>query len=394
MITWLRRHWRGFMLGTALGAVVFAWASALFFLPSEVDEKTFLSEVFPETYAFSGKGGSPPHYEAYTLDGDGGHLPLGAVFRSTEVADVPRGYAGPVPLLVGLDRRGTITGVRLLGHHETPSYAAGVERPEFLSQFVGKNAADPLRLDEDIEGVTRATVTAAAVTGGVRISSRAVAARTMGLAVPDEEGAPAPVPWLPLAAFALLTAAAVASIVRKSGLLRWSSLLLGLAVLGFWQGTYLSTATAVNILLGRFPSFREHLLWYALTIVGIGAALAWRNIYCARMCPFGALQECLHLLSIRRLTAGAEEERDARRLRYVFLWLVVLAVFLFGRSEAANYEPFSTAFDFKGGALRWIFLGLVLFLAALRHRFWCRCFCPTGVWLQLLGRMRSRNPFD
>jgi NosR/NirI family nitrous oxide reductase transcriptional regulator len=390
----LRRHWRGLMLGTALGAVVFAWVSALFFPSPGVDEKAYLPEVYPETYAFSEKGGSPPVYEAYTLDGDGGQIVLGAVFRSTEVADVPRGYAGPVPVLVGLDRRGTITGVRILGHKETPSYAANLEKPEFLSPFIGKNAGDTLRLDRDIDGVTRATVTAAAVVNGVRISSRAVATDTMGLVVPEEKVSPAPVPWLPLAAFALLVAAAVASIVRKNSVLRWFSLLLGLAVLGFWQGTYLSTATAVNILLGRFPSFREHLLWYALAIVGIGAAAAWRNIYCARMCPFGALQECLHLFSIRPLAAGADEERESRRLRYVFLWLVVLAVFLFGRSEAANYEPFSTAFDFKGGTLRWIFLGLVLLLAGLRHRFWCRYFCPTGVWLQLLGRMRARNPFD
>jgi hypothetical protein len=382
------------MLGTALGAVVFAWVSALFFPPSGVDERVFLTAVFPETYAFSQKSGSPPHYEAYTLDGDGGQIALGAVFRSTDVAAVPRGYAGPVPVLVGLDRLGTITGIRILRHNETPSYAANVEKPEFLSQFVGKKVGDPLRLHRDIDGVTRATVTAAAVVNGVRISSRAVAARTMGLVVPEEESAPAPVPWLPLAAFALLAAAAVASVVRKSSVLRWLSLLLGLVVLGFWQGTYLSTTTAANILLGRLPSFRDHLLWYALVVVGIGAAVAWRNIYCARMCPFGALQECLHLLSIRRLAAGADEERESRMLRYVFLWLVVLAVFLFGRSEAANYEPFSTAFDFKGGTLRWIFLGLVLLLAGLRHRFWCRYFCPTGVWLQLLGRMRTRNPFD
>lgn len=394
MLTWLRRHWRGLMLGTALGAVVFAWVAALFLPPPGVDERAFLTEVFPETYAFSEKSGSPPHYEAYTLDGDSGQIALGAVFRSTDVADVPRGYAGPVPVLVGLDRQGTITGLRILGHNETPSYAANVEKPEFLSQFVGKKVGDPLRLDRDIDGVTRATVTAAAVANGVRISSRAVAARTMGIVVPDEESAPAPLPWLPLAAFALLAAAAVASVVRKSSVLRWLSLLLGLVVLGFWQGTYLSTATAVNILLGRLPSFREHLLWYALAVFGIGAAVAWKNIYCARMCPFGALQECLHLFSIRRLAAGADEERESRMLRYVFLWLVVLAVFLFGRSEAANYEPFSTAFDFKGGTLRWIFLGLILLLAGLRHRFWCRYFCPTGVWLQLLGRMRTRNPFD
>ena len=152
--------------------------------------------------------------------------------------------------------------------------------------------------------------------------------------------------------------------------------------------------TAANILLWRWPSFHDHLLWYALVGLGLGAALLWRNIYCARMCPFGALQELLSLVSSKKIPPDRDEELKARHLRMVFLWLIAITVFLFGRTDAANYEPFSTAFDFKGGALRWIFLAVILVLAGLKHRFWCRYFCPTGLWLQLLGRMRSYNPFD
>ena len=387
-------NWKKVLLITGLGAVLLRWLLTWLLPAAGMDERPYLPAVFPDAYGYTEKKGSPPRYEAYTPDRDGAPSLLGAVFRTTEVTAVPRGYAGPVPVLVGLDREGTITGVVLLEHNETPSYVVGVEDQDFLRQFTGRTIHDPLRLDEDIDGVTRATVTATAVTEGIRLSARAVGVEAMGLPVPPEEKRPPTIPWIPLLLFALLVLLATASLPQGRGALRWASLLLGMLLLGFWQGVYLSTGTAVNVLLWRWPSFEDHLLWYALAAFAIGAAILWRNVYCARMCPFGALQEILHLFSARSLPARPEEDRQARHLRYVFLWLVVLAVFLFDLPGAAGYEPFGTAFDFKGSTLRWIFLGVVLLLAGLRHRFWCRYFCPTGLWMQLLGRMRSLNPFD
>ena len=392
--TVLKGSWKKVLLITGLGAVLLRWLLTWLLPAAGMDERPYLPAVFPDAYGYTEKKGSPPRYEAYTPDRNGAPSLLGAVFRTTEVTAVPRGYAGPVPVLVGLDREGTITGVVLLEHNETPSYVAGVEDQEFLRQFTGRTIHDLLRLGEDIDGVTRATVTATAVTEGIRLSARAVGVEAMGLPVPPEEKRPPTIPWIPLLLFALLVLLATASLPQGRGALRWASLLLGMLLLGFWQGVYLSTGTAVNVLLWRWPSFEDHLLWYALAAFAIGAAILWRNVYCARMCPFGALQEILHLFSARSLPARPEEDRQARHLRYVFLWLVVLAVFLFDLPGAAGYEPFGTAFDFKGSTLRWVFLGVVLLLAGLRHRFWCRYFCPTGLWLQLLGRMRSLNPFD
>jgi hypothetical protein len=392
--TRLGGSWKKILLLSGLAAVLLRWFFLWLVPPPGINEGPLLPVVFPDAYGFSDKRGSPPRYDALTPLHDGAPAILGTVFRSTEAAAVPRGYAGPVPVLVGLDGKGTITGVVLLEHNETPSYAAGVGSREFLGQFTGRTVFDPLRLEEDIDGVTRATVTASAVTNGVRISARTIAGEVMGIDVPAESSPPRTDHRAALAFFLLLAALAVTSTVIPKAALRWSSLLLGLLLLGFWQGVYLSTATAVNILLWRWPPFSEHLLWYALVAFALGSALLWRNVYCARMCPFGALQEILNLLSPRSLPAAPDEDRRARNLRIVFLWLVVIAVFLFDRMPAANYEPFSTAFDFKGSPLRWALLAAVLVLALFRHRFWCRYFCPTGLWLQLLGRMRTLNPFD
>jgi hypothetical protein len=388
----LRFRFPVFFLATAAAALLVHWSVALLAPPPEEEERKLLPLVYPEAHGYTGKKGSPPHYRPYTLAAGGEPLPLGAVVRTTDAAGVPRGYAGPVPVLVGIDPGGIITGISILDHRETPSYVAGVESRSFLDQFTGRRVTEPLELDNDIDGVSRATVTAEAVTAGVRRASRAAAAGIFGMNVPEE--APWRPPWGKGAALLLVLAVALLSMRGRLRSLRWPCYLASIAVVGFWTGTYLSTESAAKILLWRLPSVTGHLLWYLLVGFAAVAALGWRNIYCARLCPFGALQEVLGLFGRGRLRGSGEEERAARIFRPLFLWLAAMAVFLFGRAEAAGYEPFAAAFDFKGGLLGGAFLGTVLCLALLRHRFWCRWFCPTGFILQMLGRMKTKTPFQ
>lgn len=371
----------------ALFAVGFHWLRIWFFPAPALDERQRLPAAFPEAHGFSGKSGSPPRYTPHAPGPGGAPAPLGAVVRSDEVVAGIRGYAGPVPVLVGVTTQGKISGVALLEHHETPAYVGALERGEFLRQFAGKAVTDPLRLDEDIDGVTRATVTAQAVTEGVRRASRETARTILGLPAPEEPAEQVAVPWARAAALVSLIGLAAVSLRSGGGALRWISLLAGLAFLGYWQRTWISAVSLSNIVLWRLPAVREHLLWYVLAGAGIAAALLWRNLYCARLCPFGALQELAHLLARGRLAATPGEESSARRLRLVLLCLATVAVFLFNRPEAAHYEPFSTAFDFQGGGLRWALLAAVLAAAAFRLRFWCRYCCPTGACLDLLHRL-------
>jgi hypothetical protein len=382
------------LVASGLAAVLFHWLRLWLAPPAPPDVGPLLPVAAPAAQLFSERHGEPPRWTALRAPEQGAPVPLGTVVSSGDLAPAVRGYAGAVPVLVGVAPDGTITGVALLPNHETPSYAARVEQGNFLRQFSGKKASDPFVLERDLDGVTRATVTAAAVADGVRRSARAAARDIHGLPIPPEPARQTPIPWVGLAAVAATISLGLSSVVVSRPPLRWTALAVSLGVLGFWQGTWISAVSLANALLWRWPAAASHLPWYLLFGVAIALAVLWRNLYCARLCPFGALQEFLHALAPWRLPATPEEDRRARDLRVAFLWLATVAVFAFGIAEAANYEPFSTAFDFQGGTLRRALLVAVLLLAVVRHRPWCRYFCPTGTCLQLLGRMRTGNPFD
>jgi electron transport complex protein RnfG len=94
---------------------------------------------------------------------------LGIVFRV-----FPQGYGGLIPITVGLDNEGVITGIRIAsaaeGLSETPGLGAKITEPDFTGQFKGKCLAEVTLEQEggDIEAITAATISSRAVCAGVR----------------------------------------------------------------------------------------------------------------------------------------------------------------------------------------------------------------------------------
>lgn len=80
----------------------------------------------------------------------------------------PRGYGGPIELMVGIDEKGEVCGVKVLNQRETPGLGANVVRPKFLDQFKGKTLNDPIEPKKDIDAITGATISSRAVCVGVR----------------------------------------------------------------------------------------------------------------------------------------------------------------------------------------------------------------------------------
>ena len=382
------------LVGSAGAAVLFHWLR-LWLAPSPPpDVRPLLPAAFPAASAFSERGGEPPRWTALGATTAGAKPPpLGAVVSSADIAPDVRGYAGAVPVLVGVGPDGTITGVALLPNHETPSYAARIEKEGFLRQFNGRRAGDPLLLGEDVDGVTRATVTAAAIASGVRRSARA-AARESTSSAPAGGAAAGADPLARIGAVALAIALGLASLLAGSPALRWAAFAVSLGTLGLWQKTWLSAVNLANALLWRWPAWREHLPWYLLFGAAVATAAFWRNLYCARLCPFGALQELLHALLPWRLAARARGgPRRPRPARRVPLARDGDGLRLRGRG-GGELRALHHRLRPAGGAAA---LGPARGRAApgpVRHRPWCRYFCPTGTCLQLLGRMRTRNPFD
>jgi electron transport complex protein RnfG len=69
--------------------------------------------------------------------------PVAAVF----VVSARGGYAGPIRLLVAVEYSGTVTGVQVLEHHETPGLGDLIEpsRSNWLQQFENASLQDPPR---------------------------------------------------------------------------------------------------------------------------------------------------------------------------------------------------------------------------------------------------------
>lgn len=89
----------------------------------------------------------------------------------------PKGYSGGIHLLVGVDRNGQVSGVRVISHKETPGLGdpIEVEKSDWILTFVGKSLADPgmkgwaVKKDGGIfDQFTGATITPRAVVTAVR----------------------------------------------------------------------------------------------------------------------------------------------------------------------------------------------------------------------------------
>lgn len=89
----------------------------------------------------------------------------------------PGGYSGPIRLLVGVLADGTISGVRVVGHRETPGLGdrIEVERDDWVLGFDGRSLGQPprerwaVRRDGGVfDQFTGATITPRAVVSAVR----------------------------------------------------------------------------------------------------------------------------------------------------------------------------------------------------------------------------------
>ena len=99
--------------------------------------------------------------------------PVGFIFAPI----APDGYSGPINLLVGIYADGTVSGVRVTAHRETPGLGDGIDRAksDWIDAFAGRSLDAPplqrwaIRRDAgEFDQLTGATITPRAVVKAVR----------------------------------------------------------------------------------------------------------------------------------------------------------------------------------------------------------------------------------
>ena len=88
---------------------------------------------------------------------------------------VTKGYGGDMEVTIGVDSEGTITGVKIGSHSETPGLGAKASQEPFITQFTGVKPEGPFTVvkgkssaPEEIDAISGATITSRAVTNAVQ----------------------------------------------------------------------------------------------------------------------------------------------------------------------------------------------------------------------------------
>jgi electron transport complex protein RnfG len=69
---------------------------------------------------------------------------------------VGKGFDGNISVMVGINPEGTLTGVAVMKHTETPGIGSKIMEPKFTDQFSGKALADATKVD-GVSGATYST---------------------------------------------------------------------------------------------------------------------------------------------------------------------------------------------------------------------------------------------
>ncbi|MDR0494718.1 MAG: RnfABCDGE type electron transport complex subunit G [Treponema sp.] len=164
----------------------------------ETDLEAALRDIFPEAGSFEVVEGitspdtSVTIENAYKASRNG--EAVGAALRL-----VRAGYGGPIKILAGISVDGTVRGVKILEHSETPGLGANAASPSyfvdkvmkitFYGQFAGKSVNDPFEVKGDVAAVAASTITSRAVASSVKAAAVAVGAWFSGLDVDVISGA-------------------------------------------------------------------------------------------------------------------------------------------------------------------------------------------------------------
>jgi polyferredoxin len=207
---------------------------------------------------------------------------------------------------------------------------------------------------------------------------------------------------LVLLSVALIAQKRFSAQAKRLRVLRTLYLLFTLGFIGWYAQGQLTivniTAAIESLAEGEDLSFLMNdpmsvILWL---FVGVSLLVWGRGTFCGWLCPFGALQELISLLSnavgIRQRRVRAAIDAKLKWIKYVVLALILASLYVAPAysSWAVEVEPFKTAISLYF-MRSWPFVlwaCACLALTVFVYRGYCRYICPLGAALAAMNFMR------
>ena len=370
---------------------VFAWTSLVVAfvigqIAAQTDYESLLKAQMPDV-EFERSTVSSELPIVYNIKKNGEQLP--------EVVVMSEGIGYGGPLIVGIKAKRTEEGaslseIILLSHKETPSFVEQINNKRFFRQFAGDSVKSNFIVGDDIDAVSGATVSSEGFTAAIREAVHLGAAQHLKLEKTWQEPR-----WhfgINESILVALFLLAFYGVYRKDKLtkyVRYIVMVGALVFVGFYANMSLNLGNIASIFMGYIPSPKQHPMWWIMMAGALGSVLIiGRNIYCHQICPFKVVQDLLQKLSGIKLRINPEIQRKSRMLIFFLSWIALILIFLSTHPALGSYEPFAMMFSLEGLGIQWYILPISLLGSLFVPSFWCRLFCPVGLYLNELVRLR------
>jgi NosR/NirI family transcriptional regulator, nitrous oxide reductase regulator len=169
----------------------------------------------------------------------------------------------------------------------------------------------------------------------------------------------------------------------------WVSLF-SLAYFGFYrQGCICAIGSVQNISLALFNySYAMPLSALLFFIIPLIFALLSGRVFCAGVCPLGAIQELTGFKQVR-VPKGVESVLGS--IPFIYLGLAILSAATGSQFLICHFDPFVGIFRLDAPYTMIIFGSLLLIVGIFINRPYCRYLCPYGVLQNIFSRFSVKH---
>ncbi|MEZ5288558.1 MAG: 4Fe-4S binding protein [Vicinamibacterales bacterium] len=192
-----------------------------------------------------------------------------------------------------------------------------------------------------------------------------------------------------LVALAVFLTLAYVSFRRKSVPLKYVTLVISVAYVGFTKSSLISITDVFRIVDWDFPILQSAVMWYAFAGFTLVSTVLWGRFYCGRVCAFGALTQLMDAVLPASWRVEVPRALEARAAWIKFGILGSVLAYYAVTHDVTIYryvEPF-WMFGMFGSTPLWIGLGTLLVASMFVRNLYCRFLCPLGATLGIISNI-------
>jgi polyferredoxin len=193
--------------------------------------------------------------------------------------------------------------------------------------------------------------------------------------------------WIDIALLVILMSFVAWAVIKRG--VRWPVIavsLFSVAYFGFFRkGCVCSIGSIQNVALALVdPSYTISFVALLFFILPILFTLLFGRVFCAGVCPMGALQE---LVNVKNFRLSKTVTTILELIPWVYLTLAVLFAVTNSAFIICRFDPFVGIFRLGGDMPLILFGVLLLIFSVFTGRPFCRFICPYGALLSLFARV-------